>query len=761
MSLLRLFLSRSLRRYSSNPNPFHSPFPNSDSPLPNPPPPPYPTTNFTPNQFSAAAQQSQPQSPENSPFISQRSYGFSSAEEAAAERRRRKRRLRIEPPLYALRPNPQSPPPSAADAADRARLPDSTSALVGPRLNLHNRVQSLIRAADLDTASYVARQAVFQRVRPTVFTCNAIVAAMCRAKRYDDAKALFHYFFHQASIVPNIISYNYLIASHCESKEVDLALEVYKEILESAPYSPSAVTYRHLTKGLVNSGRMDDAVSSLREMLHKGHGADSLVYNNVILGFLNLGNLEKANEIFDELKERCTVYDGVVNATFMDWFFNQGRAKEAMESYRDLMAREYKMVPATRNVLLETLLKHGKKDEAWELFHGMLDDHTPPTFQAVNSDTISMMVNECFKEGDVEKAKDVFKRTGKGAKSKPFYMDVAGYNNMITRFCELEMMDEAEQYYKQLLEKSLVPDVNTFKTLIDAYIKVDMVEKVIQKYTEMAESGLRIIPPYANKWFAFIIEKGKASDCLPILSKMSEREPKPDVMTYDIVIRGLVQEGNFDATPNLLREMMAQGIGTTPLLKEFILGVFDGLGRRVEIENILKFTQQSPYQGPRAPSSAERPPAMAEQGGRPPALPWQAANPLQMSNANQNAQQTSANQYTQQTSGNQNTQQTSGNQYAQQIYGNQHTEQGYANQNAQQGYAHQHTHQGYANQNTQQGYPNQHTQQGYPNQHTQQGYANQFARHGNQPQTTQEMTHSHPMPEQEVEYRYVAGRNGV
>ncbi|XP_057772044.1 pentatricopeptide repeat-containing protein At1g10270-like [Salvia miltiorrhiza] len=643
MSLLRLFLRGSVRRYSSN----HSPLPN-----------------ITPNQLSSAADHSQPQSPTNSPstpYISQRSYGFSSAEEAAAERRRRKRRLRIEPPLYALRPNPQTPPPGAANSADRARLPDSTSVLVGPRLNLHNRVQSLIRAGDIDTASYVCRQSVFQRVRPTVFTCNAVVAAMYRAERYDDAKALFHYFFRQSSIVPNIVSYNNLIVSHCASKDIEAALEVYKEILDTAPFCPSPVTYRHLTKGLMDAGRVDEAVAYLREMLHKGHGADSLVYNNVILGFLNLGNLDKANEYFDELKERCTVYDGVVNATFMEWFFNQGKGKEAMESFRDLMSREYKMVPATRNALLETLLKHGKKKEAWDLFEGMLDDHTPPTFQAVNSDSISMMVNECFKEGNIEEAMHVFKRSGKGPKSKPFYMDVAGYNNMITRFCELEMLDEAEQYYKQLLDKSLVPDVNTFRTLIDAYIKLDNVEKVIQKYSEMAELGIRVIPPYANKWFALMIEKGKASDCLPILSKMTDREPKPDVMTYDIVIRGLILEGHFDATANLVREMMTQGIGTTSSLKEFVLGVFDGLGRRVEIENVFNITHQ-----------------------------------------------TSANQDTQQTSVNQNTQ-----------------------------------------------------RQSYGNQHTQQGYANRFTQQGSQSQTMQEMAHSHPRREQEVEYRYGAGRNGV
>ncbi|KAK4424444.1 Pentatricopeptide repeat-containing protein [Sesamum alatum] len=750
MSLCRLLLLRSLRRYSSssNPFPFHSPFPaspNQEPQYPNPPsapnqfyspvsaagdasnyhynpnitPPSAESSNYyhnpqfsnsgAPNQFyspvssantaadasnyhnnphipapspessnyyqnpqfstSAPTNQSQFQtsnttnsaasnhfqfpissttnnaaSPASAPFVPQRSYGFSSAEEAAAERRRRKRRLRIEPPLYALRPNPQTPPPNANNP-DKPRLPDSTSALVGPRLNLHNRVQSLIRAGDLDSASYVARQSVFQSIRPTVFTCNAIIAAMYRAKRYDDAKALFQYFFRQFNIIPNIVSYNNLIVSHCESSEVEDALKVYEYILENAPYSPSAVTYRHLTKGLIDAGRINDAVDLLREMLHKGHGADSLVYNNVILGFLNLGNLEKANELFDELKERCTVYDGVVNATFMDWFFNQGKPKEAMESYRDLMARNYRMVPATRNVLLETLLRHGKKKEAWDLFHDMLDDHTPPTFQAVNSDTFNMMVNECFKEGKVEEAMDVFKRAGKGVKSKPFQMDVAGFNNMMARLCELEMMDEAEQYYKQLCDKSLSPDVNTYRTLIDAYIKVDRVDNMLEKYTKMVEAGLRVIPPYANKWFGFLIEKGKAADCLPILSKMVDREPKPDVTTYDIVIRGLVKEGNFDATANLVRDMMNQGIGTTASLKEFVLEVFEGLGRRAEIENILNrfpspYPPQRPFLGQRGPPRVVRPPEMVEQGVRNPAMPWQTSSPQQMSFPNQFTQQT-------------------------------------------------------------------------------------------------------------------------
>ncbi|CAI9765290.1 unnamed protein product [Fraxinus pennsylvanica] len=193
----------------------------------------------------------------------------------------------------------------------------------------------------------------------------------------------------------------------------------------------------------------------------------------------------------------------------MDWFFNQGKPEEAMESYRDLMDRNYRMVPATRNVLLETLLKRDRKKEAWDLFHDMLDDHTPPTFQAVNSDTFNMMVHECFKEGKLTEAIDLFKRAGKAEKSKPFWMDVAVYNSMITRLCELEVMEEAEQYYQALCNKSLAPDVNTYKTLIDAYIKVDNIENMLDKYSKMVEAGLRVIPAYANKWFLFMIEKDK------------------------------------------------------------------------------------------------------------------------------------------------------------------------------------------------------------------------------------------------------------
>ncbi|KAK6945535.1 Pentatricopeptide repeat [Dillenia turbinata] len=519
-------------------------------------------------------------------LLSLRTFAFSSAEEAAAERRRRKRRLRIEPPLHALRRDPSAPRPPPDPNAPR--LPDSTSALVGPRLNLHNRVQSLIRAFDLDAASATCRHAVFSNTRPTVFTCNAIMAAMYRNKRYSDAIALFQFFYRQSNIVPNVVSYNVLINTHCDMGNVDLGLEVYRHILANAPFSPSAVTYRHLTKGLIDAGRISEAVDLLREMLNKGHGADSLVYNNLIKGFLDIGNLDKANELFDELKERCLVYDGTVNATYMDWFFNQGREKEAIESYKSLLDRQFKMTPATCNVLLEVLLKHNRKTEAWALFHQMLDAHTPPNFQAVNSDTFNIMVNECFKLGTISEAFDTFKKAGTKPGSKPFAMDTAGYNNIITRYCEHGILEDAEKLFAELCSKSLSPDVSTYRTLIDAYFKQQRIEDALQTFNKMVDAGLRVVASFGTRVFGELIKYGKIAETVPILTKMGGKDPKPDATIYEVVVMGLCNNGLLDEARDIIVQQMKYAVGVTPALRDFVLDAFGKAGRSEEIERLLE-----------------------------------------------------------------------------------------------------------------------------------------------------------------------------
>lgn len=65
----------------------------------------------------------------------------------------------------------------------------------------------------------------------------------------------------------------------------------------------------------------------------------------------------------------------------------------------------------------------------------------------MNSDTFSIMVNECFKEGKFEDVVSIFKKVGIKMGSRSFVMDVVGYNNIIVRFVEYGMISEAEKFF--------------------------------------------------------------------------------------------------------------------------------------------------------------------------------------------------------------------------------------------------------------------------------------------------------------------------
>jgi pentatricopeptide repeat protein len=406
--------------------------------------------------------------------------------------------------------------------------------------------------------------------------------------RYNDAFALYQYVFNQHNIIPNYWSYNILIKIHCEEGRVDEALEVYHLMNKNFPHSTSMETLQHLMKGLIDAGLIEEALDLLREM--KKQRVSAMVYNPLIKWFLELGNLDKANELLGEFLERRWVScdSGVVYATFMDWFFNQGKMKEAMESYKSwLVLRFDSIVPEAYNILLEVLLKHGKEKEARALFVLMLDRHNPPYTEAVNSDTFNIMVNECFKLGKIEEAISTFKMVGTRRGSKAFQMDVAAYNNIIARFCENGMLLEAEMMFAELTAKPLPQDATSHMTLIDAFLKADRIDVALKLFKRMVDVCLSVDANFGNRVFDELIKNGKVVDCAQILSKMGEIVPKPDPSCYEVVIKGLCNEGMLDKSQDLLSEMIRYDVGLTPALQESVREAFGKAGFGEEIERLL------------------------------------------------------------------------------------------------------------------------------------------------------------------------------
>ncbi|KAF3585494.1 hypothetical protein F2Q69_00031796 [Brassica cretica] len=383
--------------------------------------------------------------------------------------------------LKRLSSNPSSPP--------MAKIESDPS-------SIHNRVMMLIKLSNLDAAAEQARLAVFSRGDPflTAETGVAIIDAMRSDRRYNDAYDLFHYYAANSKwdLITNRCSGPIIIA-FCDEGKLDEALELYKHFLLRD--RPSYRAQLALAQGLVDAGRIDEAVD-------KFYCVDRSVYGIFIRGFLDLGNLERANQLFQELK-LSDDSDSVVQASamFMEHWFKQEMDEKAMECYLSSKEEFSKIYATAANVLLKVLLRYGKQTEACLLFGQMMEkDRNPRMF---DSESCNIMVNECFKLGKISEAVEIFHKSV-GTVSYPQLC----YRNLITKFCEQDLLSEAEQFFAEMCSKKFFrPDVPTYRTMMDAYVKRGRVSDAVKTVNQTLDASLTYIAKKDVRGFGFFEEE--------------------------------------------------------------------------------------------------------------------------------------------------------------------------------------------------------------------------------------------------------------
>ncbi|KAL1198333.1 Pentatricopeptide repeat-containing protein [Cardamine amara subsp. amara] len=327
---------------------------------------------------------------------------------------------------------------------------------------LRFRVANILKLSALDYAADLSRYAALGRpsCSDTLVTCNAIINAMCRAKRYDDAIALFHYFFNKYNIIPNTFSFNLIIEAHCDEGHVDDALQLYRY------FTPDSDTHCLLVQGLVDAGRIDEAVD-----LARSAGVDCRVFHVLMGAFLDQKDDNRAYELFREVKATCDE-EGIafVSSTFVNYWLEIGKFAKAMEYIPP------KVDLKSGNKILEVLFNHGKISYARSYFKRMLDECI------FDSETINIVVNGYLMHGGFGDALETLIRS-------PSRNMRGALGNIIARFCERGLASEAEA----LLVEMSSPDVATFRALTDAYVRNGRVDDAVRVFNKMVDSSLRMV----------------------------------------------------------------------------------------------------------------------------------------------------------------------------------------------------------------------------------------------------------------------------
>ncbi|KAL6218521.1 PREDICTED: pentatricopeptide repeat-containing protein At3g49240-like [Fragaria vesca subsp. vesca] len=520
-------------------------------------------------------------------FLSVRSLSFATPEEAAAERRSRKRRLRIEPPISSLhrsQPKPQQPQNPNPNAP---KLPEPVSALSGNRLNLHNKILTLIRRNDLEEAALYTRHSIYSNCRPTIYTVNSVLAAQLRQSKYSDLLSL-HRFITQAGVAPNIVTHNLIFQTYLDCRKPDTAMEHYKQLINDAPFNPSPTTYRILIKGLVDNGKLDKAMELKEEIDVKGFEPDPTVYHYLMVGCVRNSDSDGVFRLYEELKEKLggEVEDGVVVGSLMKGYFMKGMEKEAMECYEKAVGEgsKVKMNAVGYNSVLEALCKYDKSDEALKLFDRMRDEHSPPRRFTVNLGSFNVMVDGYCAQGRFKEAVEVFRKMGE-YKCEP---DTLSFNNLIQHLCSNGMLSEAEEVCGEMGGKGVNPDEYTYSLLMDTCFEENRPDDAAEYFRKMVDEKLRPNLAVYNRLADGLVKVGKVDEAKSFFDLMGKKL-KMDVASYQFITKALSDAGKFDEVLNVVDTLLEdEWIELNEELQDFIKGELRKDGKEDELEKMIE-----------------------------------------------------------------------------------------------------------------------------------------------------------------------------
>uniref|UniRef100_J3LWY3 Pentatricopeptide repeat-containing protein n=1 Tax=Oryza brachyantha TaxID=4533 RepID=J3LWY3_ORYBR len=134
---------------------------------------------------------------------------------------------------------------------------------------------------------------------------------------------------------------------------------------------------------------------------------------------------------------------------------------------------------------------------------------------------------------------------------------VVTYCSIINGFCRSKTMDKAERL-QQMADAGVQPDSITYNSLIHGYSTSVMWKESVRVFKEMSSSGLL---PDCNSLMDALCKHGRIdSSKTYFFDSMLQKGPKPDAISYGILLHGYATAGCLTGINNLFNLMVCEGI---------------------------------------------------------------------------------------------------------------------------------------------------------------------------------------------------------
>ncbi|KAL5982292.1 hypothetical protein ACLOJK_016363 [Asimina triloba] len=357
-------------------------------------------------------------------------------------------------------------------------------------------------------------------VRPTstrqIFSCNVQIAELARAGRIEAARRLF-----DEMPTRDVVSWNAIIAVYWQNGDIAES----KRLFDSMP-ERNVVSWNSMIAGCIDNEKIDEACEYFDKMPERNIAS----WNAMISGFVRHRRIEEATRLFEEMPRRNVIsYTAIV-----DGYAQIGDVDRA----RALFDRTPQKNAVSWTVMISGYVENGRFEEAKRLF-----DKMPKKTVVV----LTAMVTGCCKEGRMEDARNLFEKIRN--------RDLVSWNAIISGYVHNGHGEEALKLHLQMLETGTNPDHATLVVVLTACSILVSLWHGRQTHALVVKYGFESNISVCNTLITMYSKSGSIHDSESVFRNINS----PDVVSWNTIIAGYAQHGDYEKVLCLFDEMGANG----------------------------------------------------------------------------------------------------------------------------------------------------------------------------------------------------------
>eukprot|EP01018_Ginkgo_biloba_P037044 Gb_11000 [translate_table: standard] len=405
-----------------------------------------------------------------------------------------------------------------------------------------------------------------------VFVGNALIDMYAKCGSIENARNVFDKMYQR-----DLVSWNAMISGYAQNGHCHEAIKLFGE-MELAGMKPNAISWNAMIAGFGQSGQRREALKVFCQMLVIGTKPDSVTLASVLSACASLAALQQGKEIHTYIIKSGFESDAFVGCALLDMYAKCGRIEHARTVFDKISGTN----AVSWNAMIAGYAQNGYTEEAVKLFSKMQLAGVKPDVVTWNG-----MIAGYAQNGNADEALKLIKEM-QLAGVKP---DAFSWNPVIASYAQRGRSAEALKLFTEMEMQGIKPNMISWNSIIAGCVQNGCAIDALNFFRQMQLTDIKpnsvtivsFLSACANMDFLhlgkevhlYVIKSGFDIDvfvgsalidmyakCESIYNARNvfDRMPHRNVVSWNAMITGYIQNGHSDKVLNHFYEMQLAGV---------------------------------------------------------------------------------------------------------------------------------------------------------------------------------------------------------